>query len=81
MAKNKHKVDVDIWEMWTPEGQKIFNRVMKHSKDPELFLHCSLQDIGLFAGKKGRKQWKVTRFNFAFVAAMAASGIDNIEYV
>lgn len=68
MATNKHKVPKRQWYKWSDQAQAVFNDVfdtMRRNK--ELFLHPSLQGIGLFS----REQWKTTCWNAAWIAADA----------
>jgi hypothetical protein len=66
MTKNKHKVQKEQWERWSPRGHYVFNSVYEQVLDQTVFSHPKTRPVTA-------KQWKTTAWNAAWVAADAAS--------
>jgi hypothetical protein len=65
-VSNKNKVPAKVWRQWSNQARRVFNRVydeMRPSRQ-SLFQHSRVIPLPV-------KYWNTTRWNAAFIAAVA----------
>jgi hypothetical protein len=69
MASNRYGVPQKQWRKWTDGGRALFNELYSSMRDQRIYLM-------LDAGPISFKDWKVTRWTAAFIAACAVTRRD-----
>jgi hypothetical protein len=60
--QNRYRVPKRQWRNWSEGARHVFNGIFKVMRDQGLFLHSDVLPMSA-------KQWKVTRWNAAWMAA------------
>jgi hypothetical protein len=70
-ADNKFKVPKKSWGSWTLVGKHTFNKLFEAmTMNPEFYVHSDVISRG---GIYSEKEWRVTAWNAAFMAASIVS--------
>jgi hypothetical protein len=68
--RNTYRVPKKTWRKWSATARQVFNGLYRSMMDsPWAFQTQSVQEMGL-----KRRQWRVTAWNSAWIAADAADG-------
>lgn len=67
MARNRNNVPKKQWNKWSKKAKAVFNRVYSEMYDATIFLDHKTPN---------KKQWRITRWNVAWISANAVDQTD-----